>query len=104
MAKYSGHVGYAHHVETTPGVFEEQICTRHYYGDVIRYSRQLANGVSTNDNVNVSNVISIISDPYARNHIFDIRYITWMGQKWKVSNVDVAYPRLNLTIGGLYNE
>lgn len=104
MAKYSGCIGYAKYEETAPGVYEEVIHERHYYGEVIRYSRQLQNGMSINDNINVSNVISILSDPYAREHIFDMRYITWNCNKWKVSSVDVNYPRLNLTVGGLYNE
>lgn len=31
-------------------------------------------------------------------------YVTFMGAKWKISRVEVGYPRLILTIGGLYHE
>ena len=30
--------------------------------------------------------------------------VTEMGAKWKITDVEVQYPRLLLTIGGLYNE
>jgi len=34
----------------------------------------------------------------------EIRYVTWMGTKWRVANIDVNYPRLNLSIGDVYND
>jgi hypothetical protein len=30
-------------------------------------------------------------------------YVEFMGAKWKISNVEVQYPRLILTIGEVYN-
>lgn len=103
MAKYFGKIGYAELVETRPGIFEEVFTERNYYGDVVKNFRKLESGESINDNVVVNNVISIVSDPYAQNHIFAIRYAEWMGALWKVSNVEVQSPRLILTIGGVYN-
>lgn len=102
--KYYGMVGYALTQETAPGVWEEVITERPYYGDVIKLSRRLETGTGLNDNVNVGNSISIISDPFALDHFQNIRYVTWMRSKWKVSNVDVDFPRLTLTIGGVYSE
>ena len=104
MAKYCGNVGYAETVETSPGVFKETITVRKYYGDVIRNTRRLESGDHVNDNVNVNNTISIVADAYANLHFFAIRYVEWMGSKWKVSSVEVQRPRLILTIGGIYNE
>ena len=103
MAKWFGVIGYAENVETGPGVYEERITERSYYGDVIRNSRRLQSTEHLNDDVNVSNEISIIADPYAIDNFHSIRYIEFMGTNWKVSNVDVQYPRLTLSIGGLYN-
>ena len=103
MAKWFGVIGYAEMVETGPGVYEEHITERSYYGDVIRNSRRLQSTEHLNDDVNVSNEISIIADPYAIDNFHSIRYVGFMGAKWKVSNVDVQYPRLTLSIGGLYN-
>lgn len=103
MAKWFGTIGYADLVETSPGVWEEQITKRSYYGEVVRNTRRLQSTEHLNDDINVSNEISIIADPYAINNFHSMRYVEFMGAKWKVSNVDVQYPRLKLTLGGLYN-
>lgn len=103
MAKWFGTIGYAALVETSPGSWEEQFTERSYYGEVIRNTRRLQSTEHLNDDVNVSNEISIIADPYAINNFYSMRYVEFMGAKWKVSNVDVQYPRLKLTLGGLYN-
>ena len=103
MAEFYGKIGYAETVETVPGVWKEQITEREYFGDVIRNSRRLQNSGNLNDDVMISNEISILSDPYAINNFHSMRYIKFMGAKWKVSDVEVQYPRLLLTLGGLYN-
>lgn len=104
MAKWYGAIGYAKTVETNPGVWEEKITTRNYYGNLTRNFRRLESSGNLNDNVNVANEISIIADPFATQNIYAMRYVEFMGAKWKISNVDVQYPRLTLTIGGLYND
>ena len=104
MAKFYGSVGYADTVETAPGVWQEQIVEHNYSGDLIRNTRQLQSGETLNDNINIANEISILADPFARQNFHKMRYVTFMGSKWKISKVEVNYPRLILTIGGLYNE
>lgn len=103
MAKWYGVIGYAETVETEPGIWEEQIIERSYYGDSIRNIRNLQNSGGVNDNINVTNEISIVADPYANQNFHAMRYVEFMGTKWKISKVDVQYPRLNLSIGGVYN-
>lgn len=104
MAKYYGSVGYATQVETAPGVWQDKIVERNYYGDVTRNQRKWESGDGLNDDLNIDNVISIVADPYAYQNFHTIRYVTFMGSKWKVRNVSVEYPRLILSIGGVYNE
>lgn len=103
MAKYFGKIGYAETAETKPGVWREQIVEREYYGDVTRNIRRYDSANQVNDNLNISNEISIVADPYAYENFHTMRYIIYMGTKWKVSNVEVQYPRLILSIGGVYN-
>lgn len=103
MAKFYGKIGYASTVETKPGVYEEQIVERFYYGDLIRNIRRLQSADQVNDDINISNEISIVADPYATNNFHTMRYAVFMGTKWKISNVEVSYPRLILTLGGVYN-
>lgn len=104
MAKWSGKIGFVFLAETSPGIWEEQVIERQYYGDFIKNYRKLENSSQINDSVNVSNEISFVSDPYAFNNFFKIRYITFMGAKWRVSNIEVQYPRLIASLGDLYNE
>lgn len=100
--KWAGTIGYAEQVETSPGVWTEAITEREYFGDLTHNVRRLENGQGVNDNVTVANEISIVADPYAMENFHAMRYVTFLGTKWKVSSVDVMYPRLRLTLGGIY--
>jgi len=104
MAKFYGLIGFGEAVETAPGVWEDSITERPYFGDVLRNSRRLQTTDRVNDNLNISNEISIVADPYAMKNFHSMRYVTYMNTKWKVSNVTVQYPRLVLTIGDLFHS
>lgn len=104
MAKFCGKIGFVETVETSPDVWEEKTTERLYYGDLIRSTRRLENQSRVNDSININNEISIIADPYIRENLFSMRYVEFMGSKWKISGVDVQFPRLILSVGGLYNE
>jgi hypothetical protein len=103
MAKFYGKIGYAETVETNPGVWQEQITERSYFGDLGRNTRMLQSSSQLNDNINISNEISIVADPFANQNFHLMRYVEFMGAKWKITNVEVKYPRLILTVGGVYN-
>ena len=103
MAKFYGKIGYAETVETKPGIWTPQIVTRTYAGEMLRNTRRLESSNGTNDNINIANEVSIVADPYAYEHFYNMKYIQLMGTKWKITNVEVQYPRLILTIGGVYN-
>jgi len=105
MAKFYDVVGYGDSVETSPGVWEDTIVERSYYGDVVRNSRGIRESQEVvNDDLTVNSSISIVADAYANEHFFAIRYVKWAGTYWKVSNVDASLrPRLLLRLGGVYN-
>lgn len=104
MAKFYDAVGYAELTEESPGVWTENIIERKHYGDVLSNNRRLQSADQLNDNINLSDRISIVADPYAMHNYFNIRYVKYMGAKWKVSSVDASQrPRMILTTGGLYN-
>ena len=104
MGKWFGKIGYAVTEEKTPGVWVEQITERNYYGDIQRNTRRLQTSDKLNDDINVANEISIVADPFARENFHAMRYVEFMGARWKISSVEVQYPRLLLTLGGVYNE
>lgn len=103
MAKYYGAIGYAETVETRPGVYKERITERNYSGDQLQNTRNLQSADQLNDDINIANRFSIIADPFAYNNFHTMRYIVFMGAKWKITRVEVQHPRLILTAGGLYN-
>jgi len=103
VAKFHGRIGFGQQAETVPGVWTEAITERSYYGDVIQNSRGLREGDTLNPDVTVANLISIVADAYANEHIFAMRYVEWAGERWAISNVEVQRPRLNLRLGEVYN-
>ena len=104
MAKFYGVIVYATTEETKPDVWVETITERPYYGDIIRESRRVENSQdSVNDGVSLNNEVSIVADLYAQENINEMRYVKIRGTAWKITSVEVQYPRLNISIGGIYN-
>jgi len=104
MAKFCGNIGFACRQETKPDVWEEIVVERKYFGDILKNFSQVRPSGHLNDDIEVSNTLSIIADPYISNNLQSIRYVVFMGTKWKVSNIEVQYPRLLLSFGGVYNS
>lgn len=103
MEKFYGEIGYGFSEKTAPGVSKKRIVTRNYKGDIVRNHRKLDDSGYLNDNIVVSNEISIVADAYAYENFMNILYVKWMNTKWKVIAVDVSRPRLRLTLGEIYN-
>lgn len=103
MAKWYGKIGFIKQVEKKPGVYTNETIERNYYGDLIRNSRGWSTpSEGTNDNLTLNNQISIIADSFASDNSSFMKYVEIMGGKWKITNIEINYPRLVLTIGGLY--
>lgn len=103
--KYYGEVGFwVEDHEVKPGVFKPYIIERLYSGEVNWNNRHFQTTENQNDDVRLNNQISILSDLYSHQNFASIKYVMWNGVKWRVTNVEVNYPRLVLTIGGVYNE
>ena len=104
MAKFYGVIGYVKTVEVEPGIWEEQTIEHTYYGDITRFLGKFQPSGGVNDDINLSNTISIVADPFANENSQYMRYVEHMGAKWKITNVEIQSPRLILTVGGVYNE
>lgn len=103
MAKFYGAIGYAEKTEIRPGVWDDVITERNYCGDLTRNIRNLQTSDKVNDDINISNNISIIADPFAYDNFHNMKYVVFMGIKWNITSVEVQYPRLILSVGGEYN-
>lgn len=103
MSKWFGKIGYAIQEESEPGIWEEEIVERDYYGDLLTDNRKRQTNSNVLDEITLSNMVSIIADPFAYNNCSCMAYAEIMGARWKITEVEVKPPRLNLTIGGVYN-
>lgn len=104
MSKFYGKVGYAETFEEVSGVWVSSIVEKDYFGDTLSNFRRYDSQNSINGNIDINNKFSIVADPYAYLNFHNIVYVEYMGTKWKITNVEVQFPRLILTAGGLYND
>lgn len=104
--KFSGKIGFwIKDEEKKPGVFRPVILEKSYTGDILRNTRRFQSVENQqNENLNLNNRISIISDLYIQKNWPSIKYVLWNNVKWKVSSVDLeSYPRVIFELGGVYN-
>lgn len=105
MARWHGMAGFVVTDEVEPGVWEPRTIKRPYYGDVLSNSRRWNQKQdSSNDDISLSNQISIVCDSFAMENWACLKWVEYGGAKWKVTSVDVAFPRLVLSFGGVYAE
>lgn len=105
MSRWYGIVGFVTTSETSPGVWTEAIEEHYYSGDLIRRSSSYSGDNLVNEDISLSLDIEILADPFAYANYSHIRYVEVMGTKWKVTSVDsLNYPRLSLSVGGIYEN
>ena len=103
MSKFYGPIGYITQKEISPGVWDEVVVEHSYRGDIIQNTRRWEVSEHKNDNLTISNQLSIIADPFLYENSSTIRYVSWLGVRWKVTNIEIQRPRLILTLGEVYN-
>ena len=101
--KWYGTIGFEVTEETKPGVWTPAKTEKKYYGNLERIMTFSQTANQVNDNININNTLSIVADPYANDYYFAMKYAVVSGTKWKITNVEVKYPRLILSLGGVYN-
>lgn len=105
MARFSGMVGFAIVEETKPGIYEEVYKERPYKGDVLRRSRSWSPSEHLNDDISITNEISIVSDSFAVLNFGVMRYVHWLEQYFSIESamLDTERHRITLTLGGVFN-
>lgn len=103
MAKYCDIIGFCISEDQGNGIFKDRILEKRYKGEIIRQS---ANNVQ-NDNLNGDLIlnarINILADPYTIRYIGTIKYAYYMNVCWKVTSFELQYPRILISLGGVYN-
>lgn len=103
MAKFYGIIGYSKTVETEPSVWEPVIIEKKYTGDINRYTKRYQDGTKVNADISLNAEISIVADSYLIQNYHMIRFVVLNDVAWEVTSIDPQFPRMNLSIGGLYN-
>lgn len=103
MAKFCGKVGYVTSVTDDTGVTTNEPEEYTYFGDITNISKRWQTTENLNDDIRLEQNISIVADSYAWENYYKIRYVIIDNVAWRVTNVTISRPRLNLYIGGLYN-
>lgn len=102
--KWYGKIGFVTQEETSPGIWENVSTEKSYYGEISNMSRSWKEGSDLNDDVTISNKLTIVTDPYIIENLINIRYVIYLGVKWKVTGFSIEYPRLILSLGGIYGQ
>lgn len=103
MAKYHGMIGYIIPTEVRPCVWEEVPVEKEAYGDFLDDRSNVQKTDKVNNNISISGRLSVMIDQYAITNFQHIRYAVLMGTAWSVTSVRPAYPKLQITLGEMYN-
>lgn len=108
MGRFYGKLGYATGtVEVKPGVWREcDIIEKDVIGIIKNDGRNIDNSDRVNPNITLNVKISFIADAYDHDNYQSIKYVKFgdSNVKWEVKSiVSINYPRIILTLGGVYN-
>lgn len=104
MARYHGNVGFLIcEDDQETGIAEEKAVEKPFFGTVLEHTRRWEDSGSLNDDLKVTNQISVTATDFAFRHASAIAYATFMGQRWKVTSVRIKHPNIILTLGGIWN-
>ncbi len=103
MDRFHGFLGYGIQTEVEPSVWEDTIIEREVYGEIKKNRARTTNAGNVNNDITLSNTISIMTNAYFMNNYQMIRYVRFNGQYWSISEIELNYPRANITLGGVYN-
>lgn len=85
------------------GVWDNTVIEKTYYPEVLKEYATRPMSSQVVPDLHLSNRFSIIADPYARQNYGSALYVLYRGVRWSIDSIEVAYPRLILSIGGVYN-
>ena len=102
MSRFSGKLGFVMTRETEEGVWLEDKIEIPVKGTIRSLYVRNDNDSSVNSNLRLTNEVSILLDSKIQTYLETLKYVIWKGSKWEVRSIGVNYPRLTITLGGLY--
>lgn len=102
--KFCGSIGFIKQEEIEAGIYGDVVAEKNYYGEVLQNFRKWKSSDKVNDDIVLTNKLSVIADSFMTENLGAMKYVVYLGQKWKIDSAEIEYPRIVLTLGGLYNE
>lgn len=104
MAKFSGKLGIrVKSKNSKPGITTWVMEEYDIRGDILSDVSRRNNPDRVNDDLSVTNRLSILADKRTRENMQAITYVVLDGLPWKVSSIENARPKLILNLGVLWN-
>lgn len=103
MSRFRGYIGLNRGTkEIEPGIFEPVIEEVEVTGE-IRHSGPRWSAQGMRDSLSARHVLSTVTPEDKIAEFTEVVYIWWQDRKWSVTEIEYKRPRIELTIGGLYN-
>lgn len=103
MTKFWGSIGINRgSKETSPGIFEESIEEVEVAGEMRNLGARWQNH-EQRDTVRARHVLSVVTPEDSIVDYTEVVYVIWQSRKWSVVSIEYKRPRIELTLGGLYN-
>lgn len=105
--RFAGKIGFVvtKQDETNDELWTTETTEKLVYGDTLRDVRNNDKSSYLNDNFTISNQFSIVADDFTYRNLQYIKYVEYLGVKWRVTSVDaLPRPRLVLSVNGVYND
>ena len=103
MTKFRGPIGIDRGAEEiSPGIFEPSIDEVEVTGEMRNLAARWQNH-EQRDSVSARHVLSIVTPESSIINFTEVVYILWQSRKWSVVSIEYKRPRIELTLGGLYN-
>jgi hypothetical protein len=103
MTKFRGNIGLNRGpVESDPGIFSQVIEDVEVTGEMLNLGLGWQ-GVGMQDSLSAKHILSIIIPEEESVEFNEVVYVEWHSRRWNVTSIEYKRPRINLTLGGLYN-
>lgn len=103
MSRFRGPIGITRgHHETEDGIIRQYIDEVEVYGE-IRNDGASWSQHGMNESVRAKHLLSVVTPEQSVIDFNAVVYVVWQGRKWSVTAIQYKRPRVELTLGGLYN-
>lgn len=100
--KWQGKIGFAQTINED-GIWNDQLVIKYFTGDLIKKNYNFQSNGDINDDITINHQLSILANKFIYDNFQCIKFVEVMGVNWKVKSVEVQYPRLILSLGGVWN-